>query len=90
MSLFKIMDNFLKNCLERMEEFQTDILVFFITSSAYATVKVTTSGQIWEMLVNTAYCNTYCTMGQPYCNMLQYASNRIISLLFINFSRLRK
>ena len=28
----KIMDNFLKNCLEGMEEFQADILVFFITS----------------------------------------------------------
>ena len=26
------MDNFLKNCLEKMEEFQADILVFFITS----------------------------------------------------------
>ena len=30
----KIMDNFLKNCLEKMEEFQADILVFFITSWA--------------------------------------------------------
>ena len=28
----KTMDNFLKNCLERMEEFQADILVVFITS----------------------------------------------------------
>ena len=28
----KIMDNFLKNCLVRMEEFRADILVFFITS----------------------------------------------------------
>ena len=59
MSLFKITDNFLKNYLERMEESQTDILVLFSTSSAYATVKVTTSGQICEMLVYTAYCNMY-------------------------------
>ena len=57
-----------------MEEFQADILVFFISSWAYATVKVTTTGQICEMSY-TAYCNTYyyCNMGQPYCNLLQCA-----------------
>ena len=51
MSLFKIMDNFFKKCLETTEDFQADILVFFITSGAYATVKVTnvTSGQICEI-----------------------------------------
>ena len=45
------MDNFFKNCLETIEEFQGDILVFFNTSGAYATVKVinVTSGQICEM-----------------------------------------
>ena len=79
MSLFKVMDNFLKNCLERIEEFKADILVFFTTSCA--TVKVTTSGQICETLVCTAYCNTYCIMGQPYCNILQYAFYRIVSSL---------
>ena len=53
-----------------MEEFQADILVFFITSSAYATVKITASGQICKMSY-TAYCNTYCNMGQSiYCNTL--------------------
>ena len=31
--------------------------------------KMTTSGQICKMSY-TAYCNTYCNMGQPYCNML--------------------
>ena len=63
-----------------MEEFQADILVFFITSSAYATVIITTSGQICKMSY-TAYCNTYCNMGQPYCNILQYAFCRIVSPL---------
>ena len=87
MSLFKITDNFLKNCLERMEEFQTDILVFFFTSSAYATVKVTISRQIWETLVYTAYCNTYCNMGQLYCNILQYAFYRIVSPLVASFQK---
>ena len=43
------------SCLERMEEFQADILVFFLTSWAYATVKMTTSGQICKMSY-TAYC----------------------------------
>ena len=64
-----------------MEEFQADILVFFITSCAHATVKVTTSGQICEMSVYTAHCNTYCNMGQPYSNLLQYAVYRIVSPL---------
>ena len=81
MSLFKITDNFLKNCLERMEEFQADILVFFITSGAYATVKVTASGQICKMLVYTAYCNIYCNMDQPNCSILQYAFYHIVSPL---------
>ena len=76
------MDNFLKNCLERMEEFQADILVFFITSWAYAMVKMTTSGQICKMSV-AAYCKTYCNMGQPYCNKLKYAVCRIVLPLVI-------
>ena len=63
-----------------MEEFQADILVFFITSWRYATVKMTTSGQICKMSY-TAYCNMYCNMGQPYCNILQYAFCRIVSAL---------
>ena len=49
-----------------MEEFQAGILIFFITSWAHATVKVTTGGQICKM----SY--TYCNMSQPYCNILQY------------------
>ena len=81
MSLFKIMDNFLKMCLERMKEFQAGLLVFFITSLAYATIKVTTSGQICEILVYTAYCNTYCKMGQLYCIILQYTFYCIVSVL---------
>ena len=70
----KIMDNFIKNCLERMKEFQTDILVFFITSWAYATVKVTMSG-----VVRYAKCHIQhiaiciAIMLQLYCNILQYA-----------------
>ena len=52
----------------------------FITSWAYATVKMTTSGQIRKMSY-TAYCNTYCNMGQQYCNILQYAFCGIVSPL---------
>ena len=33
---------------------------------------MSTSGQICKMSY-TAYCNTYCNMGQPYCNIPQYA-----------------
>ena len=32
-----------------MEEFQADILVFFITSWSYATVEKSTGGQIWQV-----------------------------------------
>ena len=32
-----------------MEEFQADILVFFNTSGANASIKVTTSGRVCEM-----------------------------------------
>ena len=76
------MDSFLKNCLERMEEFQADVLLSFITSWAYITVKKTTSGQICKMSY-TACCNTYCNMGQPYCNILQYAFCHIVSPLVL-------
>ena len=30
-----IMDNFLKNCLERVEEFEADILVFFLFTKGF-------------------------------------------------------
>ena len=47
---------------------------------------MTTSGQICK-LSYTAYCNTYCNMGQPYCNILQYAFCCIVSpLMDINLS----
>ena len=45
---------------------------------------MTTSGQICEMSY-TVYCNTYCNMGQPYCNILQYAFCHIVSTLFPKF-----
>ena len=73
------MDNFLKGCLERMEEFQADILVLFIISWAYATVKMTTSGQICKMSY-TAYCNTNCNRDQ------QYTFCYIVSPLVLNNS----
>ena len=38
---------------------------------------MTKSGQICKMS-HTAYCNTYCNMGQLYCNILQYAFCRIV------------
>ena len=41
---------------------------------------MTTSGQICKMSY-TAYCRTNCNMGQPYCNILQYAFCRIVSPL---------
>ena len=44
---------------------------------------MTTSGQICKMSY-PAYCNTYCNMGQPYCNILQYAFCRIVSPLESN------
>ena len=47
---------------------------------------MTTSGQICKMS-NTAYCLTYCNMGQPYCNILQYAFCRIVSPLVENIVR---
>ena len=34
---------------------------------------MTASVQICKMSVYTAYCNTYCDIGQWYCNKLQYA-----------------
>ena len=46
---------------------------------------MTTSNQICKMPY-TAYCNTYCNMGQPYCNILQYAFCRIVSPLQTNIS----
>ena len=44
---------------------------------------MTTSGQICKMSY-TAYCNTYCNMGQPYCNILQYTFCLIVSPLQTN------
>ena len=44
---------------------------------------MTTSGQICKMSY-TAYSNTYCDMGQLYCNILQYAFCRIFSPLQTN------
>ena len=41
---------------------------------------MTTNGQICKMSYTT-YCNTYCNMGQPYCNVLQYAFCHIVSPL---------
>ena len=78
------MDNFPKNCLERKEEFKVDVLVFFIISWAYATVKVTTSGQICEMSVYIEYCNTNCNIDQPYLNILQFVFYHIVSPLCTN------
>ena len=43
---------------------------------------MTTSGQICKMSY-TAYCSTYCNMGQPYCKILQYAFCRIVAPLFL-------
>ena len=73
------MDDFLRNCLEKMEEFQADKIVLFITSRVYVIVKVTTSGQIYEV--------SYCSMGQPYINILQYAFYRIVSPLLSTHER---
>ena len=32
-------------------------------------------------MLYTAYCNTYCNMDQPYCNILQYAFCCIVTTL---------
>ena len=62
-----------------MEEFQADIhvLVFFITSWAYATVKVTTSGQIIQ---NVTYSiPQYRSAVLHYIHVFQYTFYRIVS-----------
>ena len=44
--------------------------IFFLSRflSHYYVSNKTTCGQICKMSY-TAYCNTYCNMGQPYCNI---------------------
>ena len=47
---------------------------------------MTASGQICKISY-TAYCNTYCNMGQPHCNILRYTLCCIASPLILTLSK---
>ena len=77
MSLFKIMDDFLKSCLETIE-FQADILVYFITwSICYHRIDYK-----WSNMGNLSICSILQYVLQYGSAILQYIAIRLLPYCF--------